>query len=88
MTNVLSRLSLGVAALGFALAAAPPAQAQELWTLFNTGRATQQVSQRQLGPACIRLCPEDDNPCDPVYFKTADGRCNGYLRGGIRGGRR
>jgi len=28
------------------------------------------------GPgACQKLCPGDNNPCDPLYFKQADGRC-------------
>ena len=25
---------------------------------------------------CIPLCVKDDLPCDPIYFKQADGRCN------------
>lgn len=25
---------------------------------------------------CQQLCRNDTNPCDPFYFKTADGRCN------------
>jgi hypothetical protein len=24
---------------------------------------------------CIRMCNSDNLPCDPVYFKVADGRC-------------
>jgi hypothetical protein len=24
---------------------------------------------------CIRMCNSDNLPCDPVYFKIADGRC-------------
>jgi hypothetical protein len=27
------------------------------------------------GRACIKLCPNDMLPCDPIYFKTADLRC-------------
>jgi len=26
--------------------------------------------------ACIKLCPNDDNPCDPIQYKTADKRCS------------
>jgi len=25
--------------------------------------------------ACVRWCANDSNPCDPPYFKQADGRC-------------
>jgi hypothetical protein len=25
---------------------------------------------------CIKLCPADHNPCDPMIYKIADGRCN------------
>jgi len=24
---------------------------------------------------CTKICPQDYSPCDPIYFKTADGRC-------------
>ena len=24
---------------------------------------------------CIKMCPQDSLPCDPIYFKVADGRC-------------
>ena len=24
---------------------------------------------------CIRMCNHDNLPCDPIYFKIADGRC-------------
>ncbi len=27
------------------------------------------------GAYCMRLCPTDNNPCDPIQYKTADGRC-------------
>jgi hypothetical protein len=26
---------------------------------------------------CQKMCPQDFSPCDPLYFKTADGRCAG-----------
>lgn len=42
------------------------------------------VEQRSPGPyaryapaMCQRWCPEDPSPCDPTYFKIADGRCRG-----------
>ncbi len=24
---------------------------------------------------CIPMCNEDESPCDPIQYKTADGRC-------------
>ena len=24
---------------------------------------------------CIKMCASDNLPCDPIYFKIADGRC-------------
>ena len=29
----------------------------------------------QQRPYCAPWCPTDFNPCDPTYFKIADGRC-------------
>jgi hypothetical protein len=29
---------------------------------------------------CVPQCREDLNPCDPLYFKRADGRCSGDNR--------
>ena len=26
---------------------------------------------------CQKLCANDFSPCDPIYFKTEDGRCDG-----------
>lgn len=31
------------------------------------------------GGLCQRWCPEDASPCDPPYFKIADGRCRPTL---------
>jgi hypothetical protein len=28
---------------------------------------------------CQKMCARDFSPCDPIYFKTADGRCSGIL---------
>lgn len=30
---------------------------------------------------CQKMCPNDFAPCDPLYFKTADGRCAGIMPG-------
>ena len=27
---------------------------------------------------CVKLCRRDTSPCDPPYFKQADGRCNPF----------
>ena len=27
--------------------------------------------------ACQKMCASDFSPCDPIYFKTEDGRCDG-----------
>lgn len=29
---------------------------------------------------CVPQCREDPSPCDPLYFKQADGRCSGDNR--------
>ncbi len=26
---------------------------------------------------CQKMCANDFSPCDPIYFKTEDGRCDG-----------
>jgi hypothetical protein len=26
---------------------------------------------------CRKMCANDFSPCDPIYFKTEDGRCDG-----------
>jgi hypothetical protein len=31
------------------------------------------------GSACIPWCRLDTSPCDPVYFKKADNRCDGVI---------
>jgi len=33
---------------------------------------------KQNGRYCPRMCAEDRNPCDPISFKIADGRCDPY----------
>lgn len=34
-------------------------------------------SSRQGAGRCAPMCDRDFSPCDPVYFKIADGRCAG-----------
>ena len=34
------------------------------------GRLTAEVE------TCLPLCPADTNPCHPIHYKTADGRCS------------
>jgi hypothetical protein len=60
-----------------ALIAAQPAFAQ-------THRPRHQVQSYEEGrsvyappqSACMPLCSRDTSPCDPPYFKAADGRCD------------
>jgi hypothetical protein len=33
---------------------------------------------KQGGRWCRRMCAEDRNPCDPIQFKLADGRCDPF----------
>jgi hypothetical protein len=35
--------------------------------------------QEDYGSACIPWCQSDFSPCDPVYFKKADNRCDGVI---------
>lgn len=32
-----------------------------------------------MASACVPMCVTDYIPCDPVYFKLADGRCDGRI---------
>jgi len=31
----------------------------------------------RLARICKKMCANDFSPCDPIYFKTEDGRCDG-----------
>ncbi len=72
---------LAVAALGVALPLAQ-AEAHDAYyyrhhpehrrPVHHIYRAQPKVYHR----VCVPMCPEDTLPCDPVYFKIADGRCN------------
>ncbi|WP_036258944.1 hypothetical protein [Methylocapsa aurea] len=46
------------------------------------GAWTSQNKGPPYNPKCEPLCPNDFSPCDPIYFKTEDGRCDGI--GGFR----
>ena len=64
--------------LALAMASALPADAR---THRKHGPRPQYSAQPfapypQPRPACLKLCARDRQPCDPIYFKTADGRCN------------
>jgi hypothetical protein len=43
---------------------------------FDEGRAVY-APQR----VCVPLCSMDTSPCDPPYFKAADGRCDSPMIG-------
>ncbi len=47
--------------------------------MLYQGRATGGYVDRYAWPdpwgGCIRMCNSDNLPCDPIYFKIADGRC-------------
>jgi hypothetical protein len=80
-------MNIRIALLAAALTAAllfGPAQAQLSWQPgepaavpyppgVNWGAAT----RSQPKPACRPMCDNDFSPCDPIYFKTEDGRCAG-----------
>lgn len=37
----------------------------------NPGLTSVRAQVRQ----CVKLCPSDYSPCDPIIYKIADGRC-------------
>jgi hypothetical protein len=47
----------------------PPGVDPEDWT----GGAPSPRAAR----VCQKMCADDFSPCDPIYFKTEDGRCDG-----------
>lgn len=77
MTFPLLRVALVAALLNPVLAMAQPAGTTMLPPPPDV--------QRLLGPnysqpavqSCPKLCPNDNSPCDPIYMKDADGRCDG-----------
>ena len=74
------RIIVAAAALSSSMASAqlpgqfntlpPPADAQ--------GMLGYQPGQQNASgpPSCPKLCPADNSPCDPIYMKDADGRCD------------
>jgi hypothetical protein len=73
-----------IALIAFALAGAAgfgPAQAQLPGQ--GGGRAAPPSAAFGAGnvpnSSCRPLCPNDFSPCDPIYFKTEDGRCDGVM---------
>lgn len=75
------KTQLTIATLALALAAT---------TLTAQAQAGRHHRQRQYeGPytyvvptqVCQKMCPQDFSPCDPIYFKVADGRCAGIMPG-------
>lgn len=70
---------LTAAALVTALPAAAqsPHRSRQHAPTYEEGRSVYAPPQS----ACIPLCSRDTSPCDPPYFKAADGRCDYPLIG-------
>ena len=77
-----------LAAVFLAPLAAVPASAR-VYNLgpYQGGAAAAQYNYQRYGETgyaldgdvrntCVKMCRRDSNPCDPPYFKQADGRCN------------
>jgi hypothetical protein len=71
------------------LGAAAPAMAQDYYYLADgrqiyQGRDRAGYVDRYGWPSpwggCVKMCASDNLPCDPIYFKTADGRCTSNAR--------
>jgi uncharacterized caspase-like protein len=58
-----------------ATVARPPTTAARPKPIATINRPTTGPDQR----SCTRMCPADSSPCDPLYFKIADGRCSGAI---------
>ncbi len=75
---------LAVAALAVAL---PLAQAQAHEVHYRHHRVIHHRPVHRIYHAprivrqrvCVPMCPEDTLPCDPIYFKIADGRCDHWF---------
>jgi len=65
--------------LGLVLMAGPAA-AQYYYPPPVIGDAADPYYGQQGDRICRRMCREDRSPCDPVHWKTADGRCSGRRR--------
>jgi hypothetical protein len=63
------------------LAAAQPLYADQRGTIYERPPARPYAQQQPYEPLiCQRWCPADSSPCDPPYFKAADGRCSSRTR--------
>ncbi|MBI1867069.1 MAG: hypothetical protein HYS06_02020 [Methylocystis sp.] len=72
-----TRLTAIVAIVGLSLAATLPAMAQAGHRHRYYRHYVQPHAYAVPALACRAMCPQDLSPCDPIYFKTADGRCAG-----------
>jgi uncharacterized caspase-like protein len=54
--------------------APPPVSRNPLRVPAETTRLSRPVTAPQ--KSCPKWCPNDNSPCDPTYFKIADGRCS------------
>jgi hypothetical protein len=68
LAPILAAAALTAAQPAFAQAHRPRHQVQP----YEEGRSVYAPPQS----ACIPLCARDTSPCDPPYFKAADGRCD------------
>ncbi|GGC58380.1 hypothetical protein [Chelatococcus reniformis] len=75
---------LGTTAAGLALAlSASAAIAQPAaWNRQEPTRYSDSYQRTYAdGRICQRICPGDNQPCDPINFKIADARCNPNFQG-------
>jgi hypothetical protein len=65
------------------VAVRPPTKVARPPTAVSAPKPVATINRPTTGPtqrSCTRMCPADFSPCDPLYFKIADGRCSGTLR--------
>src|SRR4051812_36110922 len=81
-TMVRTLLALGAAFSAFtSVAAAQPVYVEQRPLRYERPAPPPYGAPGQFEPAfCQRWCPADSSPCDPPYFKTADGRCSPRTR--------
>jgi hypothetical protein len=78
--HLITAAALSLLAFSPSIASAQPAarhtaQDVALSEQSNTPSGAESRYVAQFGTACVKLCPTDQNPCDPPYFKDGDGRC-------------
>ncbi len=61
------------------LGMAPAAMAQGGFPFFPSPSASEPADS---DTGCVPMCPGDYSPCDPYYWKQAEGRCQVEHRGG------